>query len=426
MRIIAPMMILIMMTSTLAGCTGGDPDAGNNDEIDIENIQLVLNSTLELIENISNDSEEVMYYMNGNFAYNGENYDYDKGVWSEVQNGQWTWVGTPANWIDVVTINQNNNEMITIHYISFLGSLEETIGEYSENTTVSAGSSWDSYHGWEMNCSNGLQTDISNSASLGMPTGGSGVLQGQIFPTAGQDCDYTLNFNSRTEFSNVWWNIVYGISEISEGTSAILNIHSEDNNTEDESVTNTNLSMEVSYVPAGMDENARTTVVINFELYTEDAPIHVDNFLTHIENGNYNSTIFHRIIDNFMIQGGDIEGLNGYGGYAANWYGYCNGQSDVMENECSMSDWTIPDEADNGLTHTYGALSMAKTSSPNTGGSQFFIVPSDSNPSHLNGVHTVFGYVTGGLDSITDISEVDVNNNDKPTYDVIVESITID
>ena len=69
---------------------------------------------------------------------------------------------------------------------------------------------------------------------------------------------------------------------------------------------------------------------------------------------------------------------------------------------------------------------MAKTSSPNTGGSQFFIVPSDSNPSHLDGVHTVFGYVTDGLDSITDISEVDTNNNDKPTYDVIVESITID
>ena len=111
MRVIAPMMILIMITSTLAGCTGGDPDGGGNDEIDIENIQLLLNSTLELIEGISNDSGEEMYYMNGNFAYNGTNYQYDQGVWSEVQGGSWTWVGTPANWIDVVTINQKENQI---------------------------------------------------------------------------------------------------------------------------------------------------------------------------------------------------------------------------------------------------------------------------------------------------------------------------
>ena len=109
-----------------------------------------------------------------------------------------------------------------------------------------------------------------------------------------------------------------------------------------------------------------------------------------------------------------------------NWYVYCNGQQTGTEDSCSMNDWTIPDEANNGLTHSPGALSMAKTSSPDTGGSQFFIVPSDSNPSHLNGVHTVFGYVTSGLDHIDMISEVETGSNDRPLYDVTIINITID
>lgn len=188
---------------------------------------------------------------------------------------------------------------------------------------------------------------------------------------------------------------------------------------------NTNITIEISYVPNGMNDSNRTNVNVIIELYSEKAPYHVDSFLSHIENGNYNSTIFHRIIDNFMIQGGDIEGLNGYGGYAANWYGYCSGQQ-ASEEDCTSVDWTLPDEANNGLTHTPGALSMAKTASPNTGGSQFFIVPSDSSPSHLNGVHTVFGYVTSGLEHVDIISEVETSSNDRPLYDVTIVNITID
>ena len=188
---------------------------------------------------------------------------------------------------------------------------------------------------------------------------------------------------------------------------------------------NTNITVEISYVANGMNDSNRTNVNVMIELYAENAPFHVDSFLSHIVSGNYNSTIFHRIIDNFMIQGGDIEGLNGYGGYAANWYGYCNGQL-ASEEDCSTVDWTLPDEANNGLNHTPGALSMAKTSAANTGGSQFFIVPSDSSPSHLNGVHTVFGYVTGGLDHIDMISEVETGSNDRPLYDVTIMNITID
>ena len=423
MRVIAPMMILIMVSSTLAGCTGGDPDGGGNDEIDIENIQLLLNSTLELIEGISNDSGEEMYYMNGNFAYNGTNYQYDQGVWSEVQGGSWTWVGTPANWIDVVTINQKENQMIELHYVSFIGNLEEDT-HHTQNTAVFAGNGE-----WEMNCSNGPQTNLDDGNSeLGiMPTPDAYFSEdSNIFPMPGEECNFTLNYKSNIEFSEVWWTVIYSITELTEKTPILINNYSDNNSITEQNIeTNTNISMELSYVPSGMTESSRTTAIITIELYDEDAPYHVDSFLTHIENGNYDSTIFHRIIDNFMIQGGDVEGLNGYGGYAANWYGYCNGQQ-ASEEDCSNVDWTLPDEANNGLIHTPGALSMAKTSAANTGGSQFFIVPSDSNPSHLDGVHTVFGYVTSGLDHIDMISEVETGSNDRPLYDVTIINITID
>ena len=56
------------------------------------------------------------------------------------------------------------------------------------------------------------------------------------------------------------------------------------------------------------------------------APIHTDNFIKHVQAGNYNGATFHRIIDNFMIQGGDFENGDGTGGYAYEWYGYCNGK----------------------------------------------------------------------------------------------------
>ena len=92
---------------------------------------------------------------------------------------------------------------------------------------------------------------------------------------------------------------------------------------------------------------------------------------------------------------------------------------------CAPSSWTIPDEADNGRIHTPGALSMAKTSAANTGGSQFFVVPSDSEPSHLDGVHTVFGMVTEGLDVITEISELETEPGDKPVRSVTLVSVEI-
>jgi cyclophilin family peptidyl-prolyl cis-trans isomerase len=161
--------------------------------------------------------------------------------------------------------------------------------------------------------------------------------------------------------------------------------------------------------------------IIGFELYPDKAPFHVDNMLRHIDAGNYDSARFHRVINNFMIQGGGFESGNGMGGHAAKFYGYCNGL-EAMPDTCDQTAWTLPDEAGNGLLHTEGALSMAKTSPPNTGGSQFFIVDAGPTPTHLDGVHTVFGRVTSGLDVVNSISEVEVQYPNRPIDDVLIVS----
>ncbi|MEK9910011.1 MAG: peptidylprolyl isomerase [Candidatus Thalassarchaeaceae archaeon] len=181
------------------------------------------------------------------------------------------------------------------------------------------------------------------------------------------------------------------------------------------------------YVDDDSDSEPEQVLVegeIVIQLYASEAPKHVENFLYLVDNGMYDSTIFHRIIDGFMIQGGDIDDMNGAGGYAGIWYGYCNGQISGSNGEiytsenCPRSDWTVPDEADNGLLHEPSVIAMAKTSAPNTGGSQFYIVPTDSTPSHLDGVHTVFGKVTSGMNHVDAISEVSTGSNDKPVEDV--------
>ena len=192
-------------------------------------------------------------------------------------------------------------------------------------------------------------------------------------------------------------------------------------------------TMEISYVPADGDESDRTTALITIELFEDKAPDHIDNFIRLSDSGAYDHTIFHRIMNDFMIQGGDFTNSDGSGGHAAQWYGYCNGEAMNSQGvphtseTCRMEDWTLGDEATNGLLHTPGALAMAKTSADNTGGSQFYIVPSDSTPSHLDGIHTVFGMVIAGLDDVTAISDVSTDGeaNSSPVHEVRLLSVDI-
>ena len=183
--------------------------------------------------------------------------------------------------------------------------------------------------------------------------------------------------------------------------------------------TNDSADYQDVFVEVSHEESVyQFTIQLNFTA----APMHSDNFQSHVSSGNYDSTIFHRIISDFMIQGGDFENGDGTGGYAANWYGICNTAESELEDCPDQTNWNVPDEADNGLEHLECSVSMAKTSLPNSGGSQFFIVPSDVTTPWLNGVHTVFGTVTEGCENITTLSKVSTGSRDKPNSDVMIIS----
>ena len=181
-----------------------------------------------------------------------------------------------------------------------------------------------------------------------------------------------------------------------------------------------------------LDAQNKSDIMIEIDLNDQLAPTHVQNFRLHADSGNYDGVKFHRIIDEFMVQGGDFENQDGSGGYAGAWYGYCNGLDDG-DSTCGGAGetaWTVPDEANNGLTHKPGSLAMAKTSNPNTGGSQFYFVDKDSTPSHLDGLHTVFGQAVSGKidgDTVSGIDAIDRISSVTTASDIPVDEIpTID
>lgn len=139
---------------------------------------------------------------------------------------------------------------------------------------------------------------------------------------------------------------------------------------------------------------------IEIELFDEQAPKTAENFAKLIGEGYYDGVIFHRVIDGFMIQGGDPTGT-GRGGPG----------------------YTIPDEFGAGLAHDdEGILSMANAG-PNTGGSQFFITLA-ATP-WLDGKHAIFGKVTDGMDIVREIGKVPTAGGDRPMNDVVMEEVTI-
>ena len=143
---------------------------------------------------------------------------------------------------------------------------------------------------------------------------------------------------------------------------------------------------------------------IEIELFADQTPKTVENFVGLSEKGYYNGVIFHRVIKNFMIQGGDPTGT-GRGG-ASFWGG------------------KFEDEFVSDLKHdTPGILSMANAG-PNTNGSQFFITLV-ATP-WLDGKHTVFGKVINGMDVVNEIGKVKTGAGDKPVIDVVMEEVTIE
>jgi len=137
---------------------------------------------------------------------------------------------------------------------------------------------------------------------------------------------------------------------------------------------------------------------ITIELF-DDMPITAGNFEKLVKDGFYNGVIFHRVIKNFMLQGGDPTGT-GMGGPG----------------------YTIQDEFTDHNRNERGTISMANAG-PNTGGSQFFINLVDN--SYLDPKHPVFGKVTEGMDVVDAIGKVETDGNDKPLEDVVIETAEI-
>ena len=145
------------------------------------------------------------------------------------------------------------------------------------------------------------------------------------------------------------------------------------------------------------------------EFYPDVAPMHVESFVALANEKYFDGTTFHRVIPDFVIQGGDPNSklenrsLHGTGGRAGKFFG--------IGDENDSSTWLIPQEF-NSIAHKKGVLSMARTNDPNSASSQFFVCHGD--PSFLDNNYTVFGKVIQGLEVIDSIANVEKDMNDNP------------
>lgn len=145
---------------------------------------------------------------------------------------------------------------------------------------------------------------------------------------------------------------------------------------------------------------------IKLELDPKAAPITVENFLSLVKEHFYDGLIFHRVIEGFMIQGGDPTGT-GRGGSPKS-----------IKGEFRANGFMNP------IRHTRGAISMARTQAPNSASSQFFIVHKDSL--YLDGQYAAFGRVVEGIETVDEIASVKTDYNDKPITPQRIKTITID
>lgn len=146
--------------------------------------------------------------------------------------------------------------------------------------------------------------------------------------------------------------------------------------------------------------------VMKAELYPDIAPNTVNNFISLVQKNFYDGLIFHRVIRGFMIQGGCPDGT-GIGGPGYHIKGEFNANG-----------------FQNGLGHTEGVLSMARTNDPDTAGSQFFIMHRKSP--HLDGMYAAFGRITEGMDVVNTIAETATDYMDRPLEPQVIKRITVD
>jgi peptidyl-prolyl cis-trans isomerase B (cyclophilin B) len=167
------------------------------------------------------------------------------------------------------------------------------------------------------------------------------------------------------------------------------------NDTEDTEVADTKPVVEIVMKDGGK---------IDIELEPSVAPITVENFLKLVNAGFYNGLTFHRIIPNFMIQGGDPEGTG------------MGGADETIKGEFSSNG------VDNPISHERGVISMARSQDPDSASSQFFITNADSL--FLDGEYAAFGHVIEGMDVVDQISAVETAAGDAPTTPVEIGTIT--
>ena len=150
---------------------------------------------------------------------------------------------------------------------------------------------------------------------------------------------------------------------------------------------------------------------IKFRFFDDEAPGHVENFKKLASEGFYNGTTFHRVIPNFMIQGGDPLSKD----------------DNRINDGTGGPGYTIPAEF-HPMPHRRGLVSMARSADPDSAGCQFFIVVFDSKawPKILDGKYTIFGEVTEGMEVVDAIVAVERDGRDRPKSDVVMESVTIE
>mgnify|MGYP001029236325 FL=1 len=146
--------------------------------------------------------------------------------------------------------------------------------------------------------------------------------------------------------------------------------------------------------------------ILKGELYPDIAPNTVNNFISLIQKGFYDGVIFHRVIEGFMLQGGDPQGTG------------MGGPDYSIKGEFTQNGF------ENNLAHDPGVLSMARTMAPDSAGSQFFIMHKKSP--HLDGLYAAFGKITEGMDIVDKIASVPTDSNDRPMETQRMKKVTVD